>query len=133
MHIVIDYLEMFRYISLQALNIVQKIKAMSMMFEDRCYTGYLNALKAMYVEGVKDGKISTHAFLLIPDHTERSNSFSRAVKILGKCRLRALRPYHKYCIYYSMSKMLKIDQVHFQMLQTMYVHRWERTFTHFCW
>ena len=44
-------LEVLRYIALNALNTVQKIKAMSKIY----YTDF-NALKAMYVEGVKDVK-----------------------------------------------------------------------------
>ena len=44
-------LEVLRYIALNALNTVQKIKAMS----KTTYTDF-NALKAMYVEGVKDVK-----------------------------------------------------------------------------
>ena len=52
---------MLRYIALNALNIVQKIKAMSKMLKIH-YTDF-NALKAMYVEGVKDGKKTyTHIF-----------------------------------------------------------------------
>ena len=47
-------LEVLRYISLNALNTVQKIKAMSKMLKIH-YTDF-NALKAMYVEGVKDVK-----------------------------------------------------------------------------
>ena len=44
-------LEMLRYIALNALNTVQKIKAMSKIH----YTDF-NALKAMYVKGVEDVK-----------------------------------------------------------------------------
>ena len=44
-------LEVLRYIAMNALNTVQKIKAMLKI----CYTDF-NALKAMYVEGVKDVK-----------------------------------------------------------------------------
>ena len=44
-------LKVLRYIALNALNTVQKIKAMSKLH----YTDF-NALKAMYVEGVKDAK-----------------------------------------------------------------------------
>ena len=44
-------LEVMRYIALNALNTVQKIKAMSKIH----YTDF-NALKAMYVKGVKDVK-----------------------------------------------------------------------------
>ena len=44
-------LEVLRYIALNALNTVQKIKAMSKIH----YIDF-NALKAMYVEGVEDVK-----------------------------------------------------------------------------
>ena len=47
-------LEVLRYIALNALNTGQKIKAMSKMSKIH-YTDF-NALKAMYVEGVKDVK-----------------------------------------------------------------------------
>ena len=50
-------LEVLRYIALNTLNTVQKIKAMLKIH----YTDF-NALKAMYVEGVKDGKKHTHTF-----------------------------------------------------------------------
>ena len=54
-------LEVLRYIALNALNTVQKIKAMSKMSKIH-YTDF-NALKAMYVEGVEDGKRTyTHIF-----------------------------------------------------------------------
>ena len=44
-------LEVLRYIALNALNTVQKIKAMSKMSKI-----HFNALKAMYVKGVEDVK-----------------------------------------------------------------------------
>ena len=44
-------LEVLRYIALNALNTVQKIKAILKM-----HCTDFNALKAMYVEGVKDVK-----------------------------------------------------------------------------
>ena len=47
-------LEVLRYIALNALNTVQKIKAMSKMLKIH-YTD-VNALKAMYVKGVEDVK-----------------------------------------------------------------------------
>ena len=54
-------LEVLRYIALNALNTVQKIKAMSKMLKIH-YTDF-NALKAMYVEDVEDEKrIHTHMF-----------------------------------------------------------------------
>ena len=54
-------LEVLTYIALDALNTVQKIKAMSKMSKIH-YTDF-NALKAMYVEGVEDGKRTyTHIF-----------------------------------------------------------------------
>ena len=54
-------LEVLRYIALNALNTVQKIKAMPKMLKIH-YTDF-NALKAVYVEGVEDGKRTyTHIF-----------------------------------------------------------------------
>ena len=47
-------LEILKYIALNALNTVQKIKTMSKILKIH-YTDF-NALKAMYVEGVKDIK-----------------------------------------------------------------------------
>ena len=47
-------LEVLRYISFNALNTVQKIKAMLKTLKIH-YTDF-NALKAMYVEGVEDVK-----------------------------------------------------------------------------
>ena len=47
-------LEVLRYIALNALNTVQKIKVMSKMLKIH-YTDF-NALKAMYVKGVEDVK-----------------------------------------------------------------------------
>ena len=47
-------LEVLRYITLNALNTAQKIKAMLKMSKIH-YTDF-NALKAMYVEGVEDVK-----------------------------------------------------------------------------
>ena len=47
-------LEVLRYIALNALNTIQKIKAISQMMKIH-YTDF-NALKAMYVEGVEDVK-----------------------------------------------------------------------------
>ena len=47
-------LEVLRYIELNALNTVQKIKAMLEMSKIH-YTDF-NALKAIYVEGVEDVK-----------------------------------------------------------------------------
>ena len=47
-------LEVLRYIALNALNTVQKIKAMLKVLKIH-YTDF-NALKAMYVKGVEDAK-----------------------------------------------------------------------------
>ena len=47
-------LQVLRYIALNALNTVQKIKAMSNMLKIH-YTDF-NAVKAMYVKGVEDVK-----------------------------------------------------------------------------
>ena len=60
--------EVLRYIALNALNTVQKIKAISKMLKIH-YTDF-NALKAMCVKGVEDGKrtythILAHNFLNI--------------------------------------------------------------------
>ena len=55
--------EVLRYIALNALNTVQKIKAMSKMLKIH-YTDF-NVLKAMYVKVSKMGKEHTHTFWLI--------------------------------------------------------------------
>ena len=47
-------LEVLRYIALNVLNTVQKIKAMSKI--SKIHHTDFNALKAMYVEGVEDIK-----------------------------------------------------------------------------
>ena len=59
-------LEVLRYIALNALNTVQKIKAMSMM--SKIDQIHLRGCNAMYVEDVEDGKrtythILAHNFL----------------------------------------------------------------------
>ena len=80
-------LEVLRYIALNALNTVQKIKAMSKMLK----------IDKVHIRGVmlcmsKMGKEHTHTFWLITSLI--LNGFSIR-KSFGKLRLRAFQPYHQ--------------------------------------
>ena len=131
-------LEVLRYIALNALSTVQKIKAMSKMLKiDKVHIrGVMLCMSKMS----KMGKEHTHTFWLITSLI--LNDF-QSEKSFGKLRLRAFQPYHQilcmskhvedvedgkrtythtfiipFLIWYHlnvilcMSKMSKIDQIH---------------------
>ena len=82
-------LEVLRYIALNALNTVQKIKAMLKM--SKIDQIHLRAVMLCMSETSKMGKEHTHTFWLITSLI--LNGFSIR-KSFGKLRLRAFQPYH---------------------------------------
>ena len=83
-------LEVLRYITLNALNTVQKIKAMSKILKiDKVH---IRGVRLCMSKMSKMGKEHTHTFWLITSLI--LNGFS-IQKSFGRLRLRAFQPYHQ--------------------------------------